>query len=63
MPHWSQGTLDSLRSRVFGILRETGYLASGRTHPLLPPRLAPEVLAYLKDANEGYVLRCLDLAP
>jgi hypothetical protein len=63
MPHWTQGTLDSLRGRAFGILRETGYLASGRTHALLPPRLAPEVLAYLKDANESYVLRCLDLAP
>ncbi len=60
MPHWRQGSLDSLRSRTLGILSEAGYLADARTRQLIPPQLAPEVRAYLSEAGEDYVLRCLD---
>lgn len=63
MPQWSAGTLTSLRTRVFGMLSEAGYLSDSRGRTLKPVRVSPEVLGYLVDANEAYVLRCLDLTP
>jgi hypothetical protein len=62
MPPWRQGSLDSLRTRAFGMLTESGYLADARSRQLIPPQLAPEVLAYLSAAGEENVLRCLNLA-
>ena len=62
MPQWSAGTLDSLRTRVFGMMAEAGYLSDSRTRTLKPVRVPPEVVQYLKESNEDYTLRCVDLA-
>jgi hypothetical protein len=63
MPQWTPATLDKLRTRAFHMLAEAGYLRDDRSRQLLPPPLAPEVMAYLQGANEDYVHRCLSLAP
>jgi len=61
MPDWSTGTLASLRTRVFGMLTEAGYLSDSRSRKLLPVQVAPEVVRYLKEAGEHYALRCMEL--
>jgi hypothetical protein len=63
LPRWSAGTLESLRTRVFGMMTEAGYLHDSRVRTLKPVQISPEVIGYLVDANEAYVLRCLDLTP
>jgi hypothetical protein len=63
MPEWSAASLESLRNRAFGMLAEAGYLSDARTKKLRPVRVAPEVVRYLKDAEEDYVLRCMQVAP
>jgi hypothetical protein len=62
VPEWSAGTLESLRTRVFGMMTEAGYLSDSRTRTLKPVRVSPEVVRYLKESNDDYPLRCMDLA-
>lgn len=59
MPHWRDTTLDKLRTRVFGMLTEAGYISDSRSRVLKQVYVAPEVLAYLREAGETYVLRCM----
>ena len=61
MPEWSAGTLASLRTRVFGMMTEAGYLSDSRKRVLKPVQVSPEVARYLKDAGETYALRCMEL--
>jgi len=61
MPEWSTGTLSSLRTRVFGMMTEAGYLSDSRTRKLQPVQVAPEVVRYLKGAGENDALRCMEL--
>jgi hypothetical protein len=63
MPQWSTATIEELRTRVFGMLTEAGYLSDSRHRILKPVQVSPEVVAYLKEAGEDYVLRCLQIAP
>lgn len=62
MPDWSAGTRESLRTRVFGMMAEAGYLSDSRTRALEPVQVSPEVVRYLKESGEGYALRCMELA-
>ena len=59
MPAWSAATLETLRTRAFGMLAEAGYLSDARQRRLLPLRLAPEVAQALKDAGQFETLRRL----
>lgn len=61
MPDWSPATLQTLRSRMHGILAEAGYLSDARKRELRPVSVAPEVVAYLKAHDETDVLRCLQV--
>lgn len=63
MPDWSQSTVDRLRSSVFQILAEAGYVASTRTLKLQTVHIAQPVLRYLENQNEQYVLRCIQVGP
>jgi hypothetical protein len=62
MPHWTSATQDKLRTRVFGMMTEAGYLSDSRHRLLKPVRVSPEVVRYLKDSGEDYALRCMELA-
>jgi hypothetical protein len=62
MPVWSAGTLSSLRTRVFGMMTEAGYLSDSRTRALRPVQVSPEVVRYLKESGETDALRCMELA-
>ena len=59
MPEWNSSTKDRLRSSVFQILAQVGYIESTRTLKLQTVFLAPQVLHYCQEHNEKYVLRRL----
>ena len=61
-PDWSTGTLTSLRTRVFGMLTEAGYLSDARTRALRPLAVSPTVVSYLSAHGEDYALRCMQVS-
>ena len=61
MPHWSDSTVAKLRSAVFSMLAEGGYLENTRTLKLQTVFVAPQLSAYLQEIGESYVLRCLEV--
>ena len=63
MPQWSEATSARLRSSVFQILAQAGYIENTRTLKLQPVYIASPVLAYLTDRHEHYVLRCIQVGP
>jgi hypothetical protein len=63
MPHWSEETRMRLRSSVFQMLAQAGYIENTRSLKLQTVHIADPVLRYLGTNNETYVLRCLQVAP
>ena len=61
MPHWSDATIQKLRSAVFSMLAEAGYLKDTRTLQLQNVFAVPQLSAYLREQGETYVLRCLEV--
>lgn len=61
MPEWSEATRATLRTRAFGMLREAGFLSSDRGNRLQPLQIAPKVMHALRDAEQWYAFRCLQL--
>ena len=63
MPDWSESTVARLRSTVFAILAQAGYVENTRTLKLQTVHVAREVLNYLHEEDEKYVLRCIGVRP
>jgi hypothetical protein len=63
MSDWSESTVARLRSTVFQIIAQAGYIENTRTLKLQTVHVAREVLNYLQEHDEGYVLRCIQVAP
>lgn len=63
MLQWSDSTIMRLRSTVFQILAQAGYIESTQTLKLQSVHIAQEVLQYLVGHDEQYVLRCLQVGP
>ena len=63
MPLWNETTCRRLRSSVFQMLAQAGYIENTRNLKLQTVHIADQVLRYLKDNQEGYVLRCIQVAP
>ena len=63
MPQWSDMTIDRLRSSVFQILAQVGYIENTRTRKLQTVYIASQVLDYLTEHDEHYVLRCIQVGP
>jgi len=61
MPHWSESTLARLRSGVFSMLAEAGYLENTRSLAIQNVFLDGELTRYLRDHDERYVLRCMEV--
>ena len=59
MPHWTDATISKLRSSVFTMLTEAGYLRDTKSLALQNVFLDPTLVSYLTDQDETYVLRCL----
>ncbi|MCK5861269.1 MAG: DUF1819 family protein, partial [Candidatus Hydrogenedentes bacterium] len=52
-----------LRSTVFQILAQAGYLENTRTLKLQRVHIDDKVLRYLSAAEEKYVLKCIQVSP
>jgi BrxA len=63
MPHWHNSTRRRLRSSIFQILAQAGYVENTRTLKLQTVHIASRVIRYLKDHDEEYVLRCIQVGP
>jgi len=61
MPHWGDATVAKLRSVVFSMLAEAGYLKDTRTLLLQNVFVDPPLAVYLRDRRENYVLRCMEV--
>ena len=61
MPEWSESTVNKLRSVVFTMLTEAGYLENTRTLRLQTVFVAPELSAFLEREGHNYVLRCMQV--
>jgi hypothetical protein len=61
MPQWSESTITRLRSSVFTILAEAGYIDSTKTRKLQGVHIVKPVLRYLEQHDEQYVLRCIQV--
>ena len=62
MPLWRESTRRRLRSTVFQILAQAGYVGNTRSLTLQRVHIAAQVIQYLKDHDERYVLRCIQVA-
>jgi hypothetical protein len=63
MPLWHESTRHRLRSSVFQMLAQAGYIESTRSLQLQRVHIAENVLDYLKTNHEDYVLSCLQVTP
>ena len=63
MPQWNETTRRRLRSSVYQMLAQAGYIENTRSLKLQTVHVADQVLRYLKANQEDYVLRCIQVAP
>ena len=63
MPIWNESTRKRLRSSVFQILAQAGFLENTRNRKLQTVRIASQVLQYLEQHKEHYTLRCIQVSP
>ncbi len=61
MEDFPPSTAKKMRSVVHKILVEAGYLKSAHDWHLRKIEIVPEVMEYLKNNNEEYVLRCIQV--
>jgi hypothetical protein len=59
MPEWSESTISRLRSSVYSILAEAGYIDGTKTRSLQRVHIVQPVIRYLEKHDEQYVLRCI----
>ena len=62
MPEWQESTTNRLGDTVYRILTEAGYLLDNKKYALQPVRISGEVMGYLRDHEEDYVLRCIQVS-
>lgn len=63
VPLWKESTRKRLRSSVFQILAQAGYIENTRSKKLQTVHIASQVLDYLEKHHEHYVLRCIQVSP
>lgn len=61
MPHYSESTSARLRSAVFKMLAEAGYLKDTKSLIMQSVFVDEQLAAYLKNRGENYVLRCMEV--
>ena len=61
MPHWADSTVQRLRSSVYSVLAEAGYIDSTKTRKFQGVHIVEPVVRYLEKHDEQYVLRCIQV--
>ncbi len=59
MPAWSDSTRAKLRQNAIRMLAEVGYLEDTWGLRLKRLQIAPEMMGYLEENEESYVIRCI----
>lgn len=62
MPEWRDSTTNKLGDTVYQILAEVEYLMDNKKYILQPVRISSEVMTYLRDNEEDYVIRCIQVS-
>ena len=62
MPAWSESTRAKLKQNAFRMMAEAGYLHDTRSMRLQRVQISPEVIDYLKEHKESYVMKCLQVS-
>ena len=62
MPQWNESTGKRLRSSVFQMLAQAGYVENTRSLTLQSVHFSDQVLRYLKAHQERYVLKCIQVS-
>ncbi len=63
MPQFTESTQRKLQTTIYRILIQAGYLSDARSVTLQQVHIAEPVLAYLKQNDEEYILRCIQVGP
>jgi hypothetical protein len=63
MTEWHESTRRRLRSSIFQILAQAGFVRDTRSLKLQTVFIAADVINYLKRHDEQYVLRCIRVSP
>jgi hypothetical protein len=63
MPAWTEETRLRIRSSIFQMVAQAGYIENTRSLKLQPVHIADQVVHCLKVNHEDYVLGCLQVAP
>ena len=63
MPAWTEATRLRIRSSVFQMLAQAGYIESTRSLKLQTVHIADQVIQCLNANGEDYVVRCLQVSP
>jgi hypothetical protein len=61
LPLWSDLTVAKLRSVVFSMLAEVGYIDNTKNLLMQNVFLEPQLISYLASRDETYVLRCMEV--
>lgn len=61
MPIWSDSTVNQLRTVIFSMLADATYIKDARSLILQNVFVVAELAQYLRDKNETYVLRCMEI--
>lgn len=62
MKDFPPSTAKKMRTNVHNILREAGYLGPSRQLILQRVEIVPDLIQYLENNNEGYVLKCIQVS-
>lgn len=63
MSEWSESTIARLRSSVFQILAQGGYIENTRIRKLQTVHISEEIIQHLLKQDEHYILRCIQVSP
>lgn len=61
MPQFNESTRRKLQTTIYHILVQVGYLSDTKALKLQQVHIAEQVVAYLKQNHEDYVLRCIQV--
>jgi len=61
MSEFPESTARKVRANVHKVLYEAGYLSNRHSMELQHVEIAPEVISYLEENNEEYVLKCIQV--
>ncbi len=63
MPTWNEATTKRLKSSIFQILAQAGYIENTSELKLQPVHISEQVLSCLRANRDDFVLQCIQVSP